>query len=526
MEPAQIVFWIYTATVLSIVYVLLLCFYRLYLSPASEVPGPILAKLTYWYEFYYDVTCGGQYVWKIRNMHEKYGSIIRINPEEVHIQDADYYDEVYTGATRKRDKWTFFTNSSGLPEAAFGTPGHDMHRMRRAAMNPYFSKSKVRSLQPRITEVLDKLMGRFRDFQESEEPMVISLAYAALTNDIAMEYAFGRSDHRMDAPDFDPSFKIAGEIGAKLGHFIKQFPWILTLMKVLPDKAQTIAYSEMATYIKLNKDIIRHVSEIQSHRGDPKYENQTTIFHEILNSDLPAREKTPARLWQDGQVTVIAGTLTTAAALSDITFYLLSQPAQLRKLKNELALAIPDPSRLPTLTALEQLPYLTAVIKEGLRTSSGISTRLQRIAHETLIYTATIPNTNPDKQPTQNQSVLRPGIPLSMTGLLIHHSPTYFKDPAQFRPERWLEDSGLDRYLVPFSRGTRQCVGINLAYAELYLALATVFRKYGSREVSGNGDVGWLELHDTTHGDIEIVGDGVTPLYREGSKGVMVVVRG
>lgn len=47
--------------------------YRLYLSPASVFPGPRLASLTYWYEFYYDVWKGGRYTWKIRELHEKYG---------------------------------------------------------------------------------------------------------------------------------------------------------------------------------------------------------------------------------------------------------------------------------------------------------------------------------------------------------------------------------------------------------------------------------------------------------------------
>jgi cytochrome P450 len=117
-------------------------------------------------------------------MHEKYGPIVRINPEEVHVQDADFYDEIYAGASRKRDKWTFFTNSNGMPNAAFSTPDHDLHRKRRAALNPYFSKAKVRSLQPRIEEVLDKLMGRFEEFQQSGDAMTISLAYAALTNGI------------------------------------------------------------------------------------------------------------------------------------------------------------------------------------------------------------------------------------------------------------------------------------------------------------------------------------------------------
>ena len=129
---------------------------------------------------------GGQYIWKIRDLHEQYGPILRINPEEVHIQDATFYDQVYTGATRKRDKWTFFTNQSGLPQAAFATPDHNLHRMRRAALNPYFSKAKVRSLQPRIESGLKNLMGRFQEFQKSGEPMTVSLAYAALTNGLSI----------------------------------------------------------------------------------------------------------------------------------------------------------------------------------------------------------------------------------------------------------------------------------------------------------------------------------------------------
>ena len=54
--------------------------------------------------------------------------------------------------------------------------------MRRAALNPYFSKAKVRVLQPRIESGLNNLLARFREFQESGEPMTASLAYAALTN--------------------------------------------------------------------------------------------------------------------------------------------------------------------------------------------------------------------------------------------------------------------------------------------------------------------------------------------------------
>jgi hypothetical protein len=68
-----------------------------------------------------------------------------------------------------------------------------------------------------------------------------------------MDYAFGRSENRLLAPDFDPSFKEAGEAGAKLGHLVKQMPWLLQIMKILPDNMQVILNPVMASFIKLNQ---------------------------------------------------------------------------------------------------------------------------------------------------------------------------------------------------------------------------------------------------------------------------------
>jgi hypothetical protein len=58
----------------SILYILVLSVYRLYFSPIAKFPGPKLAALTLWYEFYYDVIKRGRYTWKIWELHQKYGS--------------------------------------------------------------------------------------------------------------------------------------------------------------------------------------------------------------------------------------------------------------------------------------------------------------------------------------------------------------------------------------------------------------------------------------------------------------------
>lgn len=134
------------------------------------------------YEFYYDVILVGQYTFEIKRMHEKYGPIIRITPSELHISQPDFYDEIYAGGGRRRDKWERFTRQFGIPESVFTTVSHEKHRMRRSALNPFFSMGSVRRLQPMIEERLDAFLKRFAEFQESGEPMVLSLGYAAFTN--------------------------------------------------------------------------------------------------------------------------------------------------------------------------------------------------------------------------------------------------------------------------------------------------------------------------------------------------------
>ena len=110
-----------------LVYTLYGAIWRLFLSPIAQIPGPRFAALTFWNEFYYDVVLGGKYTWKILAYHEKYGMnrkvlllqrvktsgaqtvkgpVIRINPYEVHINDPEFYDELYLGSSKaKTDKW-------------------------------------------------------------------------------------------------------------------------------------------------------------------------------------------------------------------------------------------------------------------------------------------------------------------------------------------------------------------------------------------------------------------------------------
>ena len=55
-----------------------------------------------------------------------------------------------------------------------------------------------------------------------------------------------------------------------------------------------------------------------------------------------------------------------------------------------------------------------------------------------------------------------------------------FSDPDTFIPDRWLGEDAkiLEASMVAFSKGPRSCIGINLAYCELYLVIAGIFRRF------------------------------------------------
>ncbi|KAH8764484.1 cytochrome P450 [Hyaloscypha finlandica] len=504
------------AVFVGITYCIVLVIRRVYFSPISHFPGPKLAIATLWYQFYYDVVLGGQYVWRVRDLHKKYGPIVRINPYELHVDDPDFLEDIFVGpGTHKRDKWEWSTKGLGVPGSTLMTNPHDLHRVRRAALNPFFSKMSVRNLQPLMDAKLDFFVERFEEFQKTGEVMTINIAFAALTNDIASEFAFGTSHDRIRHPNFDPSFHDNCIAGLDLNHLMLQFPIIMKILQALPDSIAYRTDPSYAMFLAEKKDMaLQAVRAMHS----PKLSNTQyrTIFHEILNSKLPPEETAIARLGDEANVTIAAGTLTTSWTLSIALYYLLTMPEVLQKLKTELDKAIPNISSPPSLALLESLPYLGACIQESIRLGYGASGRLTVIAQDEAIVL---------KSSTHGSEYsIPPGTPISMTIMLLHHDERIFPSSRAFRPERWLENPRLDKYLYSFGKGTRQCVGINLAYAELALILARIFRRYGSVGVRHAGDVGVLELWETDERDVQCVADMFVPKMWKGSKGVRVKV--
>ena len=65
--------WFSALLVLSIGYGICLALYRVSLDPMARFPGPKIAAMTGYYEFYHDYFRNGMYVYEIEKMHKKYG---------------------------------------------------------------------------------------------------------------------------------------------------------------------------------------------------------------------------------------------------------------------------------------------------------------------------------------------------------------------------------------------------------------------------------------------------------------------
>ncbi|KAJ8124653.1 hypothetical protein O1611_g8987 [Lasiodiplodia mahajangana] len=510
-------------------YVACLWFYRLYLHPLSGIPGPKLAgkvilnphsvelsSITYWPEVYYDVIQGGKFFLAIDEMHRKYGPIIRINPDEVHFDDPDIIDTVFPGAGRRtnKPKVVVVDFSVGAPNSMVATVDHDMHRRRRNTVNAFFSTASIRRLEPIMKEHIDKMLILVSEYGKAGGPIQLHHLFKACTSDVITMYAFGDSFHFLDQPNLGRPYFEATDLFFGLTHIFGHATWLAVIIQSLPIWAIGFFIPSLRELWTKQSWWVDRVREIRSSPNPERI--KSTIFEGIINSSLPDEDKTDARLAAEAQLVVFAGEGTTAHTLTAATYELLAHPEDLQKVREELAQAIPDANETPSFSQVDSLPYLNAVINEVIRLHPGVMNRQPRISPD-------LPIAYHDKH-TGRDYVLPPGTLTTMSPLTTHMNADVFEDPYEFRPQRWIDNPKIARAFLGFSRGSRSCLGMNLARKEMAMVLAALFRKYDVyRGQAGHT----LELYDTQRArDIDPNSDFIIPIPAPGSKGLRVRIRG
>ncbi|KAJ6441185.1 cytochrome p450 protein [Purpureocillium lavendulum] len=493
--------------------------YRLYLHPLAAIPGPKLAALTSWYNAYHDLVRGGQYVWVVRDMHRRYGPVVRTRPDAVHVADPRFVDELYpVSSRRRRERFHTVVGFMQSPGSLLSTGDHDLHRRRRAALAPFFSPHRVRQLQPTIQATLAALLRRMDGWAADGVPVQLSFAFRAATKDVIQQYALGGGggggQMSLDMDDCNAAFfdVIRPHWVTHLGTHAS---CLARTMSSLPPSLMTRLVPRIGVFMRWVQGVAVEIDEIRRAKELPE---GLTIFHEIMRSDsLPDAEKKTERILNEATVLLVAGTDTTASTLSAIVYHVLADRAVLRRLKDELQDALPDADEPPSAAQLDALPYLNAVIHEAVRLHPGAAHRQDRAApDEDLTYT----------DPRTGRTYTLPaGSGVGMAAPLVNRCADVYDRPDEFVPERYIEDPELLRYLLTFSHGARQCLGIHLAYREMQTVVAGIFRTYDAYDPEAARQGPTLELYKTERRDLEMAADYVVPAPYEGSLGVRVVIR-
>ena len=359
---------------------------RLIFSPLVKFPGPRLAATSFLYEFYYDFICRGRYEFKIEDLHDKYGPIIRINPDELHIRDPEFHSQIYVNSgVRKSSRPASHRNATPSRESTATTLDHDHHRQRRKALEPYFSKNMVTKLEPEIQRIVKRLHERLWQHKGSPTPINLFEVYGAVASDVVTAYCFGSSWGSLEKDNYDADTSHVHMFFTKLMPIFRLFPSLLTLSLAIPEwmiKDPGVVQIQRYRH-RVEKQVadVRRATSLKKAGGAGKgITGHTTIFHELLErSTLPPSELADHRLTDEAITLVGAGLVTTAQTLAFVSFYLLNQPEVLAKLQNALEpLMVSYPAKTPTWTQLEAVPYLNAVVLEGLR-MHGVARRIARI---------------------------------------------------------------------------------------------------------------------------------------------------
>jgi cytochrome P450 len=492
--------------------------YRLFLSPLAKFPGPKLAAATHLYQKYFDLLAkrhGGQFPMEIKRMHEKYGPIVRIAPDELHIDDPEYWQEVYCSNSAKRptDKPFKAQHRFGLPDATFSTPEAEVHRLRRQAIAPFFSRQHLRESQDRINQLVERMSERImKEYAGRERVLDVSKMLSCLAADVVTEVCFRRCTNCIEAPDFSAALAISLMSIVRMSQWNANIRSLIAMVERMPRFVVATLVPRLKPIMELRVGIKKQVTEVLSHADDlSSHEkafrrlNHDTLFDEILSSKLPSNDLTLDRLSQEAMALTAAGVETVKSTITLALFHSLENPSIAARLKAELTAAIPDPTIIPPWLELEKLPYLSAVINEGFRMNYGTVQRSPRInrLHPMHYQQWTIPA----------------GTAVGMDSYHMHTNPAVFPDPFVFRPERWLGNpkgpngiQPLTNYLTTFGGGSRMCVAMNLAYLENFVTLAVLFRRHE------------LRLWETERRDVEFAVDMITPMPHPESRGVRVIV--
>ncbi|KAH7148170.1 cytochrome P450 ClCP1 [Dactylonectria macrodidyma] len=421
--------------------------YNIFLSPLSSYPGPKLSAATS-IPYLNAVLTGStwSYVYKL---HQKYGDVVRISPNELSYTSAQAWRDINAhrlGKTLPDKEAAFYVDlPNGVP-SLFSVKNKQHGRLRRPLAHA-FSEKALRDQDDIIKTYIDGLIKGLKSKASNREVVDMHGWLNWTTFDLMGSLSFGEDFGCLNNQQFHPWVKIIFDMvraTAMMGA-IRRYPGAQKLIELLVPAAQK---ELQVKHQKMTDEKVARRLAMTTDRPD---------FMTCLLKNKDKQEAlSDAELSSGMFATIVAGSETTATALSATLNLLARNPYKMRKIQNEVRSAFNEDSEIDTQSTIP-LKYMIAVINEAMRIYPPVPIGMPRVI--------------PEGGLTVLGRYLPGGTIVSVHQYASYHDPKYWRRPHDFIPERWLDDPEYAddnrKIFQPFSLGARNCIGQNLAYAEL-----------------------------------------------------------
>ncbi|PTD06293.1 putative sterigmatocystin biosynthesis P450 monooxygenase STCB [Fusarium culmorum] len=421
-----------------------------YYGPLSSLPGPCYTRVTGIPLLYSRAT--GTSREHLRCLHKRYGPVVRVGPTEVSLNSVDGYYKVH-----------------GVGSHCIKAPVFDSIRFSHSPMLFTIRDPKFHAQRKRI---LGRGLAAMKEGQESKIRRLAELAvsniekevqegksdvykwWRCLAVDVISEMSFGKPFELLRPGGQDlPVYKALGNAGSGV-----------VLQVMLPSFLQSLVRWSPITWLRdiarVGETIFGRVLIALNEASLPSC-GSSMVRHILGEAEL---SKSPVlsdeELGSEVSMMLVAGSDSTAATLTYATWAIIRDPDLRRKIEEEVA-------RLPehfTMKDLDRLPLLNSTLEETLRLYNPAGALVERVL------------------PPSGMSIhgwdLPGGTMVYTTGWLISRLEDVFPDPDMFDATRFMNPSPEQtRAHVPFSIGSRSCIGMQLARMEILVTLATLFRQ-------------------------------------------------
>ncbi|KAI6350417.1 Rab geranylgeranyltransferase [Pyricularia grisea] len=395
---------------------------------------------------------------KIRQLHEQYGPVIRIGPDELSYATPDAWDDIYgryVPARRKENPkpaWYCSPDAHDMVGANLGDHG----RMRKV-MGPGFTYGAMCRQEPLIREHVDLFLSRLHELADGDGAVVNMLDwFTYCTFDLIGDLAFGEPFGCLKNSMLHPWLQL---VFANI-----YVTHILMLCKRLP---VFCVFLPIKTTVQLYRDFKRHVVLLREvvDRRIARTTQRDDFMDVMTSSSSKSLYMTKEEVFKNAILLTGGGAETTSGSLTGMAYHLATRPDVKAKVVTELREVFKTEEDI-NMRSVAALDYTGAFIEEAMRYYPPGPNAMWRITPEggNTILGETIPE----------KTVL--GIPHRV----LYRSSRYWYKADEFHPERWLPegrrpvefDSDRRDGFQPFSYGPRASIAKNLAYAEMRYILA------------------------------------------------------